>query len=84
MRLVLPLQCIDSTLTIKKESPGPNTRDGRKIVALGQAARTACSPRAFVRGEDSGLFGSAPIALRWMSLAFCSRATTATFSAPFH
>lgn len=54
------------------------------IVAVGDTLSTDCSPSPFVRGDIRWLFGSAPMALMWMTFAPTSSATAATFSAPFH
>ena len=70
--------------TVKKSSPGPKTRLGLIMVALGHAAKTAFSPNALVLSYGIELFSSAPIALIWINFAPVSRAARATFSAPRH
>lgn len=46
-----------SWLTVKKPSPGPKTRLGRKMVAVGFSPRTACSPSPLVRQLEQKVTG---------------------------
>ena len=71
-------------LTAKKPSPGPNTRLGRMIVALGHASRTASSARAFVLMYGILLSLLAPIALIYTIFAPMSFATLATLAVPLY
>ncbi len=47
---------------LNRSSSGPNTSDGRMIVAAGKAASTAASPAAFERAYSDAEWGAAPIA----------------------
>ena len=68
---------------LKKASSGPNTIDGRTILAPGNSWRIACSPPALVRAYSAGESRSAPIADMCTSRATpASRAARATLAAP--
>ena len=56
-----------SAKRLKNLSSTPKTSDGRKMVALGNAATTACSAFPLVEPYWLGLFGSAPMADIWIS-----------------
>ena len=47
---------------LKKLSRGPNTIDGRRITAFGNAALRPASPSALLRAYLLGEFASAPMA----------------------
>jgi hypothetical protein len=51
---------------LKKLSSGPNTIDGRMMMAPGNAARARFSPSAFERAYSAVEFSSAPMADIWM------------------